>query len=75
MLAGNSSVSATVHSQLLEISRRHLGTDGLGFREMATMVVLQSNAPDSTPMILTGDYSAEPVKPGLFPRVQDLPPA
>jgi hypothetical protein len=73
LLAGNSSVSATLRDQLLEISRRSLGSDGLGFNNMATMVILQSNAPDSTPLLLTGDYSVRPPKPGLFPRLQELP--
>jgi hypothetical protein len=45
---------------------------GLGYGNLATMVVLYRNAPDSLPAVLRGSDKQKPFY-GLFPRVKDLP--
>jgi len=45
---------------------------GLGYEQMATMVVLYRNAPNTCPRILRGSQGQSPMK-GLFPRTTDLP--
>ncbi len=44
----------------------------LGYEDMATMVVLYRNAPNSIPAILRGSDRQDPFY-GLFPRFKDLP--
>jgi hypothetical protein len=46
---------------------------GLGFRAMATMVVLYRNTPNSVPVVLRGNKRQSPYR-GLLPRADDLPP-
>ncbi len=75
LLAGSGIFAPHDRDRLIAVARRRIGHDGLGWQEMATMVVLYSNAPDSTPGLLTGDYQHLPQFEGLFPRVQDLPAA
>jgi hypothetical protein len=45
---------------------------GLGYGELATMVVLYSNAPDNVPALLRGNPNQKPFA-GIFPRFSDLP--
>jgi hypothetical protein len=45
---------------------------GLGFQDLATMVVLYRNAPNSVPIMLRGNVNQEPYF-GIFPRWMDLP--
>jgi hypothetical protein len=45
---------------------------GLGFKRMATMVVLERNAPNTTPLLFRGNLHQDPMK-GIFPRWDDLP--
>ena len=47
---------------------------GLGYEQMATMVVLYRNAPNTCPRILRGSQGQDPMR-GLFPRTTDLPVA
>jgi hypothetical protein len=44
---------------------------GLGFRKMATMVVLSRNTPNNCPMLFRGSKGQEPYV-GLLPRTTDL---
>jgi hypothetical protein len=44
----------------------------LGYENMATMVVIYRNAPNSIPAVLRGSDKQEPFY-GLFPRFKDLP--
>jgi hypothetical protein len=48
------------------------GSNGLGFKKLATMVVFYRNAPNSTPLLFRGNLKQSPYK-GLFPRSDDLP--
>jgi len=45
---------------------------GLGYGQLATMVVLYSNAPDNVPAVLRGNLNQKPFV-GIFPRYTDLP--
>lgn len=45
---------------------------GLGFKDLATMVVLYRNAPNTVPVILRGNVNQTPYF-GIFPRASDLP--
>ena len=45
---------------------------GLGYGNLATMVVLYRNAPNTVPVMLRGNRGQEPYI-GLFPRFADLP--
>jgi hypothetical protein len=58
--------------RLIEICRRIRPKGGLGFENMATMVVLYRNAPNSIPAILRGSDKQDPFY-GIFPRFKDLP--
>jgi hypothetical protein len=58
--------------RLIEICKTIRAKGGLGFENMATMVVLYRNAPNSIPAILRGGDKQDPFY-GLFPRFKDLP--
>lgn len=45
---------------------------GLGFCELATMVILYRNAPNTVPLLFRGSLSQSPYF-GIFPRHDDLP--
>jgi hypothetical protein len=45
---------------------------GLGYKELATMVILYRNAPNTVPLILRGALNQHPQR-GIFPRHSDLP--
>jgi hypothetical protein len=47
---------------------------GLGYKQLATMVVMYRNSPNTTPMLFRGSRDQQPLA-GLFPRVTDLPGA
>jgi hypothetical protein len=44
----------------------------LGYKRLATMVVLYRNAPNTVPAILRGSQNQTPIR-GIFPRSTDLP--
>jgi hypothetical protein len=45
---------------------------GLGYKNLASMIVLYRNAPDTVPYILRGSKDQNP-RQGIFPRSSDLP--
>ena len=45
---------------------------GLGYKDLATMVVLYRNAPNTVPLVLRGNRNQTPIF-GIFPRTTDLP--
>lgn len=45
---------------------------GLGYKDLATMVVLYRNAPNTIPVIFRGSLNQTPYF-GIFPRTIDLP--
>jgi hypothetical protein len=46
--------------------------EGLGFKRLATMVVLYRNSPNTVPLILRGSLNQNPYK-GILPKTTDLP--
>ena len=58
--------------RLIEIGKRNNKKGGLGYKSLATMVVLYRNAPNSLPRLLRGDMNQNP-NVGILPRLQDLP--
>jgi hypothetical protein len=58
--------------RLIEICKEIRPNTGLGYENMATMVVLYRNSPNSLPAILRGSDKQAPFY-GLFPRFKDLP--
>jgi hypothetical protein len=67
-------LSDQTRARLVEIARMVHSRYPLGFADMATMVILYSNAPNSTPRLLTGTYSGHRPYRGLFPMTKDLEP-
>ena len=61
-----------IKSDFYEIFQEKIGNRGLGFRELATMVVFYRNSPNSTPLIFRGTIGQEIFR-GIFPRHDDLP--
>ena len=59
-------------NRLIEICREIRPNSSLGYENMATMVVLYRNSPNSIPAILRGSDKQAPFY-GLFPRFKDLP--
>lgn len=58
--------------RLIEICKEIRPNASLGFENLASMVVLYRNVPNSIPAILRGSDKQEPFY-GLFPRCKDLP--
>lgn len=58
--------------RLIQICKEIRPNTSLGYDNLATMVVLYRNAPNSIPAILRGSDKQEPFY-GLFPRFKDLP--
>jgi hypothetical protein len=58
--------------RLITLSKEIRPNTSLGYGNLATMVVLYRNAPDSVPAVLRGSDKQKPFY-GLFPRVKDLP--
>jgi hypothetical protein len=66
---------ACARDRLIEWSRETFVTDyyeGLGYKRLATSVVLYSNAPDTTPLFLRGGQQQKAFF-GVLPRFSDLP--
>ena len=58
--------------RLIAICKEIRPNTALGYEDMATMVVIYRNAPNSIPAILRGSDKQQPFY-GLFPRFKDLP--
>lgn len=72
-LHGESSLlDSEQRQELIQLCRGIHPRQGLGFRKLATMVVLDRNAPNTTPLLFRGSLHQTPVK-GIFPRWDDLP--
>lgn len=61
-----------VRDRLRAIALQQHPSQGLGYKQTASMVVLYRNAPNTVPLLLRGDLGQHP-KTGLFPRFQDFP--
>jgi hypothetical protein len=71
--ANSSILSGSAKTRLVEICREISPKMGLGYDDMATMVILYRNAPNNVPAILRGSPQCARYH-GLFPRFKDLPP-
>jgi hypothetical protein len=58
--------------RLIDICRQIDKRGGLGYKELATMVVFYRNSPNSLPVILRGCVKQNPWR-GILPRTTDLP--
>ena len=72
-LHANSSVLAKNEKERLELVCKSVnGKCALGYRKLATMVVLYRNAPNTIPAVLRGSPNQTPFA-GIFARTTDLP--
>lgn len=62
-----------VKDRLITLSSQINAKHGLGYRSLASMVVLSRNSPNSTPLLLRGSKNQKPYV-GILPRTTDLPP-
>lgn len=60
-----------VKCKILQYCKRIHSRWGLGYRNMATMVIFYRNSPTSVPLVFRGDVGQKKWK-GLFPRTTDL---
>jgi hypothetical protein len=65
-------LSGECRKELLELGRRINPDFPLGFKNLATNVVLYRNAPNSTPLLLRGSMGQTPFT-GVLPAILDLP--
>ncbi len=65
-------MDAEGRERLTKLSKDVRKAQPLGYDDMATMVVLYRNSPNSIPAILRGSDKQTPFY-GLFPRYKDLP--
>ena len=68
----SSVLDSQVKGELVQLCRDMHQRLGLGYGELATMVVLFNNAPNTVPMLFRGTVTQDPYR-GLFPRTDDLP--
>jgi len=69
----NSSLFGFKEKERLELACKGVNNKfGLGYRGLATMVVLYRNAPNTVPAIFRGSLNQTPFA-GIFPRTTDLP--
>lgn len=72
-LHANSALMSNEEKERLELICRGINKGGpLGYKGLATMVVLYRNAPNTVPSVLRGSLNQAPFK-GIFPRHSDLP--
>jgi hypothetical protein len=65
-------LSEKMQKRLIELCLKIDPKGGLGYKRLATMVVIYRNAPNSVPLILRGSLKQIPWI-GIFPRTTDLP--
>jgi hypothetical protein len=61
-----------VKNRLQELCAQIQAQNALGYKDLASMVVLYRNAPDTFPKIFRGNQDQRPYV-GLIPRISDLP--
>jgi hypothetical protein len=73
-LHANSAILApAAKDRLVELCREISPKMGLGYEDMAAMVILYRNSPNNIPAVLRGNPHGAKYH-GLFPRFKDLPP-
>jgi hypothetical protein len=63
----------SIKTRLIELAMRIDPNWGLGYKNLASMVVLYRNAPNGVPLLLRGSLGQNPYK-GILPRTQDFSP-
>jgi hypothetical protein len=72
-LHANSPLFAQAEKDKMELICKGINKGGaLGYKGLATMVVLYRNAPNTVPAVLRGSLNQKPFR-GIFPRTTDLP--
>jgi hypothetical protein len=72
-LHANSPLFQQAEKDRMELICKGINKSGaLGYRGLATMVVLYRNAPNTVPAVFRGSLNQTPFK-GIFPRTTDLP--
>ncbi len=72
-LHANSPLFQQAEKDRMELICKGINKAGpLGYKALATMVVLYRNAPNTVPAVLRGSLNQTPFK-GIFPRTTDLP--
>jgi hypothetical protein len=72
-LHANSPLFVQAEKERMELICKGINKSGaLGYKGLATMVVLYRNAPNTVPVALRGSMNQTPIK-GIFPRTTDLP--
>ena len=61
-----------VKNRLQDLCAKIQAQNALGYKDLASMVVLYRNAPDTFPKIFRGNQDQSPYV-GLIPRISDLP--
>ena len=64
-------LDARIKDRLTQICYQITKRGGLGYRDLATMIIIYRNAPNTVPVILRGNTKQR--FPGIFPRTTDLP--
>ena len=65
-------LDSAAKQRMREINRGISAKMGLGYNDLATMVILYRNAPNTAPAVFRGSPNQAPFA-GLFPRWKDLP--
>jgi hypothetical protein len=72
-LHANSPLFVQAEKERMELICKGINKGGaLGYKGLATMVILYRNAPNTVPAVLRGSLNQTPFK-GIFPRTTDLP--
>jgi hypothetical protein len=70
--ANSTLLNKSAKKRMIEICKKIDPKMGLGFQEIAAMVVLYRNAPNNMPVLFRGSVKQTPYV-GIFPRTTDLP--
>jgi hypothetical protein len=70
--SGCHSLNPNIKKYMIEQANKINPSAALGFGDLATMVVLYRNAPNTMSLIFRGSLGQSPYK-GIFPRMDDLP--
>jgi hypothetical protein len=72
LLVESGTLSVKTRQRLIDLSNKIDPASGLGFQDMATMVIVYHNAPDTLPALFRGNVGQKPYV-GIFPQITELP--
>jgi hypothetical protein len=67
----STALSPRIKTRLIELCNKIDPKGGLGYKKMATMVVIYRNAPTTVPLLFRGNLGQSPYR-GIFPRTTDF---